>query len=151
MISKVRLGSVMENKDIKYDIHKIGGILLKNKKLLISRSKNKDFFIAPGGKIEKNESVKSALVRELKEELGIIVEKDSLEKFGTFYDSAAGKEKVILKMDVFIVERWRGEIIPSNEIEEVRWIDSNYSQKIKIGSIFQHQVIPKSKELKLIN
>lgn len=134
-----------------YDIYKIGGILIKDKKLLVSRSKNKDIFIAPGGKVEKDELPKNALIRELKEELQIDIKKDNLKEFGTFYAPAAGNESSMLRMDVFIVEDWTGEIVPSREVEEIRWIDSNYPKKMKVGSIFEHKVIPKLKQINLIN
>lgn len=52
-------------------IHKAAGILIKDKKLLVEKSKNKEFFIAPGGKIEAGETPEHALVRELDEEFGI--------------------------------------------------------------------------------
>lgn len=54
--------------DKKIDIHKAGGILIKDRKFLVERSKNKTFFIAPGGSIEPRETPKQALVRELKED-----------------------------------------------------------------------------------
>jgi len=135
---------------MKYDIYKIGGILIKDKKLLVTRSKNKEFFIAPGGKVEEGESPEDALIRELLEEVSIVVEKDQLKKVGTFFAPAAGNESSMLKMDVFIVESWKGKIIPSREVEEVRWINSNFSKEMKVGSIFEHEVIPKLKSLKVI-
>ncbi len=133
-----------------YDIHKIGGIILKDKKLLVTRSKGKDVFVAPGGKVEKNETAEEALTRELKEEISIEIKKDTLKEFGTFYAPAAGKEDSMLRMDVIIVKDWEGEIAPASEIEEIIWIDSNYPKDIKIGSIFEHEVIPRLKEGNLI-
>src|SRR4051812_20782408 len=50
------------------DIHKAGGIIIRDKKLLVERSKGKDFFKTPGGSIELGETPKQALVRELLEE-----------------------------------------------------------------------------------
>jgi len=133
-----------------YNIHKIGGILLKDKKLLVSRTRGKDFFVAPGGKVEKGETLEEALIRELEEELGITVDKNKLKKLETFYAPAAGEEENMLRMDVFIVEDWSGEIKPASEVEEIQWIDSNYPKEMKIGSIFQHEVIPKLKNISLI-
>lgn len=124
---------------------------MKNKKLLLSRSKNKDVFIAPGGKIEEDESPENALARELQEELKIDIQKDDLEKFGMFYAPAAGNEDSMLRMDVFIVRNWDGEITPDSEIEEIIWVDSNYSKEMEIGSIFEHEVIPKLKSRSLID
>ena len=138
-------------KNMNYDIHKIGGVLIKDRKLLVSRSKNKNVFVAPGGKVESGEDAFFALQRELKEEFEIEIKKENLQKFGTFYAQASGDEDKKLKMDVFIVKTWRGEIVPRSEIEEIRWIDSEMATNTRVGSIFKHEVIPKLKAQKLIN
>lgn len=133
-----------------YQIHKAGGILIKDKKLLVEKSKNKEFFIAPGGSIEKDETPKQALVRELFEEFKIKVLEENLEEFGTFYAKAAGKEDKVVRMDVFLVKAYEGEPTPDHEVEQILWITSQIPQNIKIGSIFEHEVIPKLKEQNLI-
>ena len=48
-------------------------IILDNsgKKLLIHKTNNRDFWLLPGGRVEMQESTQDAIVRELKEELGI--------------------------------------------------------------------------------
>lgn len=137
--------------NMKYDIHKIGGILIKDKKLLVSRSRNKDIFVAPGGKVKPGEDNFSALRRELREEFGIEIKREDLQKLGTFYARAAGNEDKKLKMDVFIVKSWTGEIRPASEIEEILWIDSEAAKSMKIGSIFAHEVIPRLKREDKIN
>lgn len=131
------------------DIHKAGGIILKDKKILLARSKAKDLFIAPGGKLEQGETPERALARELFEELQIIVKEEDLEMFGTYYAQAAGSEDKKLQMDVFIVKSWAGEIVPSAEVEEICWSDSKTS--VKTGSIFEHDVIPELKKRNLID
>ena len=132
--------------DKKIDIHKVAGILIQDRKLLISRSKGKSFFISPGGKLEKGETGEDALVRELNEEVGVVVNANDLTAFGTFFAPAAGVENKYLQMDVFFVNRWEGEIIPANEVEEVLWVNSESVEGIEIGSVFGHDVIPKLKE-----
>ena len=54
-------------------------------------------------------------------------------------------------MDVFLVKKWDGEIKSASEIEEVMWINSSLPAGIKLGSIFQHDVLPKLKTLGLID
>ena len=132
------------------DIYKAGGILIQDRKFLVTRSRGKDIFYAPGGRIEQGEDSESALVRELEEELSIRVKKEHLKPFGTFFHPGAGEEHLTIKMDVFLVEAWEGEIAPGNEIEEFLWISSSPPSNIKIGSIFGEEVLPRLKASGLI-
>lgn len=132
--------------DQSVDIHKAGGIILKNRQLLVVRSRGKDTFNTPGGKLEAGETSENALVRELREEVKITVNKDDLEAFGTFYAQASGQESKTIRMDVFVVKRWKGEITPDTEIEEARWINSQDAEEITLGSIFHHEIIPRIKK-----
>lgn len=133
------------------DIYKAGGILIKDRKFLVTRSRGKDIFYAPGGRIEQGEDPEGALVRELEEELSIRVKKERLKPFGTFLHPSAGENHLTVKMDVFFVEAWEGEIVPSHEIEEFLWITSHPSPNIKIGSIFGEEVLPRLKAKDLID
>jgi 8-oxo-dGTP pyrophosphatase MutT (NUDIX family) len=135
----------------KVDIHKSAGIIIKDRKFLITRTRGKSFFVSPGGKIEEGETVIEALERELKEELDIEIDIESLENFGIFYAPAQGLENKYLEMNVFIVNKYNGEIVPSREIEEVMWIDSKLPSDIELGSIFKHDILPKLKKLNLID
>lgn len=132
------------------DIHKAGGVIIKDRNFLVTRSAGKDFFIAPGGKLENNETASQALVREMEEELQITVNDSTLEMLGTFTAQAAGKEDKLLQMDVFIIHDYNGTPIPSSEVEEIRWINSHTSG-IVLGSIFEHEVMPLLKQRNLIN
>ena len=132
-------------------IHKAGGILIKDRKFLVGRSKGKKFFISPGGKLNPKEASEEALIRELDEELGIVVTKQNLEKFGTFYAPAAEQKEKIIQMDVFLVNQWTGEIQSKSEIEEIMWINSHIPDGVSIGSIFEHDVLPRLKKEDLID
>lgn len=136
---------------MKYDLHKVGGILLNDKKVLVCRPKGKETFIAPGGKLEGGESLMDALKRELKEEISVGINEIETEEFGTFYGKASGKEESTLRMDVFFIKQWTGEIKPGSEIEEILWINNDSVGKVKIGSIFEREVIPKLKEMQMID
>jgi mutator protein MutT len=132
------------------DIHKAAGIIIRDRKLLVERSKGKEFFIAPGGSIEPGETPKQALVRELLEEFQITVNEGALTVFGTFRAMAAGQESRTVEMEVFVVGEWEGEPTPDNEVEELRWITSQ-PDGIQVGSIFEHEVIPRLKAADLID
>lgn len=132
------------------DIRKSGGVIIRNRKLLVTRSFGKDFFIAPGGKLEDSETPIEALKREIYEELQVKIEIESLEHLGTFRATAAEKQNTVVEMYVYVINKYSGKIVPSGEIEAIRWIDSNTSD-VQIGSIFEHDVVPILKQRDLID
>jgi 8-oxo-dGTP pyrophosphatase MutT (NUDIX family) len=134
-----------------YNIYKIGGILLRDRKLLVCRSKGKEAFIAPGGKVEGAEKPFEALKRELMEEIGVGIASEDIELFGTFYAPAVYDTQNILRMDVFTVKKWQGEPLAGSEVEEIQWVNTAMAKDMKMGSIFEHEVVPRLKEQSLID
>ncbi|HSW37615.1 MAG TPA: NUDIX domain-containing protein [Candidatus Saccharimonadales bacterium] len=133
------------------DIYKAAGIIIRDRKLLVEKSVGKDFFISPGGSIEPGETPKQALVRELKEEFDIKVSEKDLEFFGVFEAEAANHPGQKVKMEAFRVKNYKGEPVPSSEVEHIAWIDTKPPKGMKVGSIFEHQIMPKLKEEDLID
>lgn len=132
-------------------IHKAAGILIKNRKLLVEKSFNKQIFIAPGGSIEEWESAKQALMRELYEEFQIHTQEVDFEFFGEFEAKAAGQEDKMVIMKVFLVHQRVWEPNPDSEVEEIAWISSTIPVDMKVGSIFEHEVIPRLKAMDVID
>ena len=66
------IAMVME--DVKYNF-RVGAVLTYQNKILIEKSDASSFFVIPGGRVKLLEDTKSALIRELKEELGIDISK----------------------------------------------------------------------------
>lgn len=133
------------------DIFKSAGIIIENRKLLVEKDMDKEFFISPGGKLEKGETSKEALVRELSEEFQISVRGKDLDFFGHFDAPASGQEYRIVHMDIFIVKKYSGEIRHGHKVEKLLWLNSDIPKNIKIGSIFEHEVIPRLKKKGLID
>ena len=133
------------------DIYKAAGIIIVDRKVLVERSVGKEYFIHPGGKIEPGETSKQAVIRELKEEFGIGVHEEDLELFDKNSAPAANSPEVDVHMEVFLVKKWQGEIVPDSEVEEIRWLTSDVPKDIKIGSIMEHETLPKLKAENLID
>ncbi len=75
----------------------------------------------PGGKIEQGEGPEEALVRELKEELGIEIAKADLEPL-TFASHAYPEFHLL--MPVYRCARWRGRVT-ALEGQELLWVRPN--------------------------
>ncbi|HSX17050.1 MAG TPA: NUDIX domain-containing protein [Patescibacteria group bacterium] len=133
------------------DIFKASGIIIVDRKVLVERSKGKEYFIHPGGKIEPGETPQQAVIRELKEEFQIDVAAEDLELFDQNSAPAANSPEVDVHMHVYLVKKWRGDIKPDSEVEEIRWLTSAVPQDIKVGSIMEHETIPKLKAEDLID
>ena len=121
-------------------MNKAAGIIIKDKSLLILRSKNKRMFFAPGGKLDKAETPEEALIRELKEEININVGINDISFYGTFSAPAAGIENIMLTMMVFWIDSFTGEITPNSEIEEIFRVNSTNINLIELSSIFYNDV-----------
>ena len=131
-------------------IDKVGGIVIKDKKVLVVRKKTKENFlefIIPGGKRESGETDLETLQREMQEEVNLKIIKT--EYLGEYRDIAIF-ENIPIAMKVYLCEV-EGEINVQNEIKEFCWIDKNYKEQgIKVGSILEKFVLPQLIKRELI-
>jgi 8-oxo-dGTP diphosphatase len=116
-------------------IDKLAFIYLKNGKILCTMSKGKDTWYIPGGKREEGESDEDALYREVEEELGVQLERDTIEYYGTFEAQAHGKpEGTIVRMTCY-TGKFHGEIMPDNEIEKAEFLAYEDKKKEKLSPV----------------
>ena len=129
--------------------HKIAGLIIKDGKILLTRKYDEEQFIIPGGRILPEENARETLTRELKEELGVELT-DMRFWSQNFTVHFKNKDKLII-MDSYLVQV-KGEPKASSEINEFKWLDSNYKNEgIKIASIDEDYIFPELKRYGLIN
>lgn len=75
----------------------------------------------PGGKIEPGEMPEAALIRELQEEIGIVVRQDCLAPL-TFVSHAY--DDFHLLMPLYICRRWEG-TMAGREGQDLKWVRAN--------------------------
>ncbi|MDO8470770.1 MAG: NUDIX domain-containing protein [bacterium] len=107
-------------------IDKLAWLHVKDRKVLVTRSKGKDAWYIPGGKREQGETDEQALLREIKEELSVDLLPQSLQYVETFKAQAHGKPKgTFVQMTCYTGEYEEGTLTPSSEIEEMNWFVSD--------------------------
>ncbi len=75
----------------------------------------------PGGKIEPGETPDAAIIREMREELGIEIKQPCLAPL-TF--ASHSYEKFHLLMPLFICRRWQGDVV-AKEHQSLKWVRAN--------------------------
>ncbi len=111
-------------------IDKIAFIFIKDKKILVTRSIGKDAWYLPGGKRESGETDEETLIREVKEELNIVILPETIKYYGAFKAQAHGKPiGVQVRMTCYMAEL-DGKITPNNEIEKFDFFTSNTKEPL---------------------
>ena len=108
---------------------------------LLVRKRGTIAFMQPGGKIERHEAPIHALVRELYEELGLVVEPTSPVYLGRFVASAANEPDHLVEAELFEFTTL-AEVRPASEIEEIVWLDPTSPTELVLAPLTRDHVLP---------
>lgn len=99
---------------------KEGAVHSKNEMVLLGLKKRgfgKGYYVGIGGKVEKDETIEQALVREVQEEVGVLIKQFT--KFATisYYFPYVANEIWNMQVFMFVANSWDGEIAETEEIK----------------------------------
>jgi 8-oxo-dGTP pyrophosphatase MutT (NUDIX family) len=109
---------------------------------LVVRKEGTTLFMQPGGKREAGESAAEALLRELAEEIGVVVAADALVPLGEFTTDAANEPGHRVIADAFRVDLRDASVVRGAEIAEVRWIGSADAASTPLAPLSRDLLLP---------
>jgi 8-oxo-dGTP diphosphatase len=116
-------------------------ILDDDGRLLLVRKRGTERFMQAGGKIDQGETPAVALMRELHEELLLVVEPDDLDYLGRFHAPAANEAGFVVDAEVFFVSA-HGEAVASAEIDELVWVTPLEALEIPLAPLTSEVLLP---------
>ncbi len=126
-------------------IDHISFVDIKDKKILLCRSKGKSEWQLPGGKRERGERDEQTLIRECKEELGIELMPETIKLFDEIEGQAFGKVKGIkVRIKMFTAD-FAGEPIAGNEVEAAKYFElAEVTNTSEMGWVYLRKLKEKS-------
>lgn len=95
----------------------VRGIIFKNKKIAMIHSLKYDYYKFPGGGAEQGENHFDTLIREIREETGLIVIPSTIREYGLVHRVQKGKDSDIFIQDNFYYFCEAEDIILSQQLE----------------------------------
>lgn len=106
-------------------IDKVAWVYIVDGRVLCARSHGKELYYLPGGKRDPGESDAACVSREVAEELGVELERDTLVHLATFEGPADGKPAGTRMRMTCYSSGHRGDIAPRAEIAELTWLGAD--------------------------
>ena len=110
-------------------------------RVLLVRKRGTTAFMQPGGKRDPGEDDIAALAREIAEELGCSMIRDSVRPLGEFSAIAANEPGWRVHACLYGIEV-SGDIVPDREIDEMIWIDPSAPSDIPLAPLTRDHVLP---------
>ena len=116
-------------------IETVAWVRVEDGRILCARSRGRDVFYIPGGKLEAGETELDALLREIKEELAVDLIPETVRAFGAYQARAhAQADGVEVVMSCYTAD-YQGVPAASGEIEELDWL--GYADRDRVAPVDQ--------------
>ena len=110
-------------------------------RVLLVRKRGTTAFMQPGGKRDPGEDDVAALAREIAEELGCRMVRDSIQPLGEFNAVAANEPGWRVHACLYGIDV-TGDIVPNREIDAMIWIDPAAPPDILLAPLTRDDVLP---------
>jgi len=105
-------------------------VVVRDRRVLVVRAHDSDAFYLPGGKPEPGESYAEAAAREVREEVGMLVDPAALTSFADFVAPAHNRPPgTRVRLICFTGGDPGGDPKPANEIAELAWFGERDAQR----------------------
>ena len=118
-------------------------IINGEQQMLVVRKRGTLAFMQPGGKIDSGEQPLDALVRELREELNLVVDPSDVLSVGNYQAPAANEPGSTVDCELYhVMSKLPDRVIPAAEIDEVLWISVLEPCDIELAPLTRDVVLP---------
>lgn len=119
--------------------------------LFAVRKRGTEAFMQVGGKLEPGEDAREAAVREVIEELDVVLEEEGLELLGEFEAPAANEAETIVRASVFLApsDSLPRDVTVFAELEEGRWfpLDADDAPGVQLAPLMTDHIVPRLRSL----
>ena len=110
-------------------------------RVLLVRKRGTAAFMQPGGKRDPGEDDIAALARELAEELGCCLVRDTIQPLGEFDAIAANEPGRRVQACLYEVEI-SGDFAPNREIDAMIWVDPAMPSDLHLAPLTRDHILP---------
>jgi 8-oxo-dGTP diphosphatase len=128
---------------VETDMIKVVAALIRDDagRILLVRKRGTTAFMQPGGKRDPGEDDIAALTREIAEELGCRLLRDTIRHLGEFDAVAANEPGRRVNACLYAIEV-SGDFVPNREIDAMIWIDPATPPNIPLAPLTRDHVLP---------
>src|SRR5690554_1277172 len=109
----------------KSPIPAVAAVVVKDGKILLVKRRtepSKGLWSVPGGKVEQDETLTEAVVREVREETGLEIEVDGVAGVFELKATVEGLPEFHYTIVDYFAHPVGGELMPGDDAEEIRWV-----------------------------